>query len=180
MRGTHYSKPFLISRKNIKHLKMPITSFSKDQQMNGTSIVTKIEKTKKPSQNEFEKEVLRKVDDEQLSSSTFAIVRITNVSTQEEQVLRLVDAETIGRALITNTKKIIGRWNEWQDEGDEFSEDIKDKDGIVLSPVTGEPLYEFVVLSDGRIPAKTYREYSYLVDHGTLQYSNEIEYIDDF
>ena len=129
-------------------------------------------------QQEIEKQVLQKVDQEQIKSCTFNIARVTNNTTQEVLILKMVETEALGKSLITINNKVVGKWREWTDDYDEFQEDIKDKDGRVLDPSTSEPLYEFVVTHDFKLTPKTYREYKYLSDQGVLQWSNEIEYLD--
>lgn len=181
-------KPFLIDRKNIRYLKVPTSLCGKSKAVNHPSTETEIKTTavvkEVPEiatyniQESLEQQVLKLVEENRLNNSLFATVKITNVHTQEEQVLRLMN-DDLGKSLVSSNNKVVGEWRDWIEEGEEFPEELRNKDGIVLHPDTRDILYEFVVKDSSRLTNKIYREFDYLHEHGTLQCTNEVEFVED-
>lgn len=127
-----------------------------------------------------EREIVERVDAKHLSSQLIGNVEIIDEETTSSQILKMIE-NSDGIILINSRNQQCGYGDDWYDENDEIPKSFKNKDNIVLNPEeSGETILNFTICGNCKLPKRSYREFNYVEDLGTLQKTNlvTINYLD--
>ena len=103
------------------------------------------------------------------ATTTVGTVKLVDEASVEDCTFSLVEGKEDILLLLDKQNRVAGMCDTWYDETDYIPNEMKDQDGAVLHPETGEPLFEFKMTNSDYIPDGVYREYRYLPEHGNLQ-----------